>query len=301
MSAVELSTAEPSTVALSAGESPTVAPSAGEPRETLNALRRVMAAVTTSRPGEEARLGLGVASLDQALGGGLAGGALHEIGPAAPRDGGAAPGFAVALAVLALREGRQAIWIRSDFAAAEAGELYGPGLALMGLALQRLIILRVPRPRDGLWAMEEALQCRAVGAVVTEGTELMGTKLMGDDGDLTATRRLALAAGTGGGLGLILRHQPCRTPNAAMTRWEVASAGGERDGFGGLALPTFAVSLTKNRHGPTGQWRLSWDHHERAFVTAAVAIPAVPAALSLPVAAAPRDRSSRPQPFARAG
>jgi protein ImuA len=308
MSAVELSTAEPSTVALSAGESPTVAPSAGEPRETLNALRRVMAAVTTSRPGEEARLGLGVASLDQALGGGLAGGALHEIGPAAPRDGGAATGFAVALAVLALREGRQAIWIRSDFAAAEAGELYGPGLALMGLALQRLIILRVPRPRDGLWAMEEALQCRAVGAVVTElmgtelmgtklmGTELMGTKLMGDDGDLTATRRLALAAGAGGGLGLILRHQPCRTPNAAMTRWEVASAGGERDGFGGLALPTFAVSLTKNRHGPTGQWRLSWDHHERAFVT-----PAVPAALSLPVAAAPRDRSSRPQPFARAG
>jgi protein ImuA len=291
MSAVELSTAEPSIAKLSA-----TGPSAGEPRETLNALRREMASVTTSRPGEEAQLGLGVASLDQTLGGGLAGGALHEIGPAAPRDGGAATGFAVALAVLALREGRQAIWIRSDFAAAEAGELYGPGLALMGLALQRLIILRVPRPRDGLWAMEEALQCRAAGAVVTE---LMGTELMGDDGDLTATRRLALAAG--GGLGLILRHQPCRTPNAAMTRWEVASAGGERDGFGGLALPTFAVSLTKNRHGPTGQWRLSWDHHERAFVTAAVATPAVPAALSLPVAATPRDRSSRPQPFARAG
>ncbi len=287
MSAVELST-----------ELSAAGPSAGEPRETLSALRRVMAAVTASRPGEEARLGLGVASLDQALGGGLAGGALHEIGPAAPRDGGAATGFAVALAVLALCEGRQAIWIRSDFAAVEAGELYGPGLALMGLSLQRLVILRVPRPRDGLWAMEEALQCRAAGAVVTE---LMGTELMGDDGDLTATRRLALAAGAGGGLGLILRHQPCRAPNAAMTRWEVASAGGERDGFGGLALATFAVSLTKNRHGPTGRWRLSWDHHERAFVTAAVVTPAVPAALSLPVAAAPRDRSSRPRPFARAG
>src|SRR5258707_9971416 len=137
MSAVELSTVEPFTA------EPSIAgPPAGEPRETLNALRRVMAAVTTSRPGEEARLGLGVASLDQALGGGLAGGALHEIGPAAPRDGGAATGFAVALAVLALREGRQAIWIRSDFAAAEAGELYGPGLALMGLSLPRLIILR---------------------------------------------------------------------------------------------------------------------------------------------------------------
>jgi protein ImuA len=286
-----MSAVEPSTAELSAVEPPTAGPSAGEPRKTLSALKRVMA-VTASRPGEEARLGLGVPSLDQALGGGLAGGALHEIGPAAPRDGGAATGFAVALAVLALREGRQAIWIRSDFAAAEAGELYGPGLALMGLSLQRLIILRVPRPRDGLWAMEEALQCRAAGAVVTE---FMGTELMGDDGDLTATRRLALAAGAGGGLGLILRHQPCRAPNAAMTRWEVASACGERDGFGGLALPTFAVALVKNRHGPTGQWRLSWDHHERAFAS-----PSALPAPSLPVAAAAFDRSPRPQ-LARAG
>ena len=133
--------------------------------------------------------------------------ALLRIGEVAEfavsRDGGAATGFATALAVLALREGRQAVWIRSDFAAAEAGELYGPGLALMGLSLRRLIVLRVPRPRDALWAMEEALQCRAAGAVVTE--------LMGDDGDLTATRRLALAAGTGGGIGLILRPRSAPT------------------------------------------------------------------------------------------
>ena len=53
------------------------------------------------------------------------------------------------------------------------------------------------------WAMEEALRCRAAGAVVTE--------LMGDDGDLTATRRLALAAGTGGGIGLILRPRSAPT------------------------------------------------------------------------------------------
>jgi protein ImuA len=274
MSAAELSAVEPSV------------PSAGKPRDTLNALRRAVAGVVAARPDEEGRLGLGAASLDRALGDGLVLGALHEIGPAAPRDGGAATGFATALAVLALREGRQAIWIRSDFAAAEAGELYGPGLALMGLPLRRLVILKVPRPRDGLWAMEEALQCRSAGAVVIE--------LMGDDGDLTATRRLALAAGAGGGLGLILRHQPCRQPNAAMTRWEVASASGERDRFGGLALPTFALSLVKNRHGPTGQWRLSWDHHERVF------IPAL-SALSRPVAAAAFDRSARPQRLARSG
>ena len=273
--------AEPSHIALPA-------PAAGE-QDTLSALRRAVNAVTAHRAGEEARLSLGVASLDRALSGGLALGglalgALHEVGPAAPRDGGAATAFVAALAVLALREGGQAIWIRPDFAAVETGELYGPGLALMGLSLQRLVVLEVPRVRDGLWAMEEALQCRAAGAVVTE--------LMGEDADLTATRRLALAAGAGGGLGLILRHRPCRAANAAMTRWEVASAAGERDGFGGLGLPAFAVSLVKNRHGPTGQWRLSWGHHECAFVTAP--------ALSLPVAATAFDRSSRPQ-LARAG
>jgi protein ImuA len=275
---------------MSAVALPSVASSAGEPQDTLDttlsALRRAVADITAAPRGEmlgETRLALGLESLDRTLDGGLDRGALQEIGTSAPRDGGAATGFAVALAVLALRRGGQTVWIRPDFAAAEAGELYGPGLALMGLPLARLVILKVPRPRDALWAMEEALQCRAAGTVVTE--------FMGDDADLTATRRFALAAG---GLGLLLRHQPNREPNAAMTRWEVASSNGERDGFGGLARPTFAVSLVKNRHGPTGQWRLSWDHHERVFIPALTA-------LSRPVAAAALDRSPRPQRLDRTG
>ncbi len=274
---------------MSAVASSSVASSAGEPQGTLSALRRAVADIAAAPRGEmggETRLALGLAPLDRALEGGLDCGAIHEIGLAAPRDGGAATGFAAALAVLALRRGGQAVWIRPDFAAVETGELYGPGLVAMGLPLARLVVLKVPRPRDALWAMEEALQCRAAGAVVTE--------LMGNDADLTATRRLALAAGAGGGLGLLLRHQPNREPNAAMTRWEVASSSGERDGFGGLARPTFAVSLVKNRHGPTGQWRLSWDHHERVFVPALTA-------LSRPVAPAALDRSPCPQRLARTG
>jgi protein ImuA len=277
--------------------------------ETLHALRRAVADLAIL-PGEDGRLiSLGVASLDQALAGGLAGGALHEIGPAAPLHGGAATGFALALAALALRpdnhvwapngehlplegghptpdrlrrsdppppgEGvrKGAVWIQPDFAAAEAGFLYGPGLDLMGLPMERLVILRVPRPRDALWAMEEALKCRAVGAVVAE--------FAGEEADLTAMRRLALAAREGGGLGLIL-HQDCPCqPSTAMTRWEVASARGARDPFGGLGSTTFALSLVKNRRGRAGQWRLSWDHHERAFA----------AALPLSVASAACDGS----------
>jgi protein ImuA len=277
--------------------------------ETLHALRRAVADLAIL-PGEDGLIGFGVASIDQALAGGLACGALHEIGPAAPLHGGAASGFALALAALALRtssspsplvgEGRGGgschearkcrnsptptpdpspqgggeqgvVWIQPDFAAAEAGFLYGPGLDLMGLAMERLIILRVPRARDVLWAMEEALKCRAVGAVVAEFAD--------EEADLVAMRRLALAAREGGGFGLILHqtHCPSPPPSTAMTRWEVASVRGARDLFGGLGLTTFALSLVKNRRGRTGQWRLSWDHHERAF-TAALPLSVAPAA-----------------------
>ena len=108
---------------------------AGHSRDTLSALRRAVADIAAAPAGRGDAAALGLAPLDRALCGGLDRGAMHEIGPAAPRDGGAATGFAVALAVLALRRGGQAVWIRPDFAAAETGELYGPGLALMGLPL----------------------------------------------------------------------------------------------------------------------------------------------------------------------
>jgi protein ImuA len=254
-----------------------------ESSETLHALRRTVADLTAGVPGEDGRLvSFGIASLDQALAGGLACGALHEIGPAAPLQDGAVAGFAMALAARALGGRGQAVWIQPDFTVTEAGALYGPGLDLMGLPMERLVILRVPRQRDALWAMEEALKCRAVGAVVAEVAR--------EAADLTATRRLALAAREGGGFGLILHPNVtpdsqsfCRHPTTATTRWEVASARGERDRFGGLGPTTFALSLVKNRRGRTGLWRLSWDHHECTFATS----------LSLPVASAARDGSHR--------
>jgi protein ImuA len=274
---------------------PAAAPRPSEPSEVLLALRR---AVGAGPPGNRF-ISLGVASLDHALAGGLACGAVHEIGPASPLHSGAAgtaAGFAAALTALALgRQGREprqarlrqqprqarqgwAMWIEPDFAAAEAGALYGPGLDLLGLPMERLVILRVARQREALWAMEEALKCRAISVVVAEIEE----------SNLTATRRLALAAGEGGGLGLILRNSPSPgTPSTAATRWEVASAPSERDRFGGLGPMNLVLSLVKNRRGRTGQWRLSWNHHERAFNERAFGA----AALPLPVAAAARNGS----------
>jgi protein ImuA len=236
----------------------------------LSRLRRVIATAETFS--EDARpLALGVEAVDAALGGGLAGAALHELSAAAPVHLGAMAGFALALAARA--QEKETLWIATDFGCLETGALYRPGLDQFGLAAERLLIARVARPVDALFAMEEALKCRALAAVVAE---------FGAAPDLTATRRLALAARDGGGIGLMLRHRPDDAPSAAHTRWQVAAAPSLPDEFGGLGRTAFSLSLTRNRRGPCGAWTLTWDHHEHAF-----------SALSLGVAAAAADRPDR--------
>ncbi len=252
--------------------------------DTLRQLRHSVAQIeqTAHDLGHpRAPLALGVPCVDAALGGGLAFGALHELAPALPADNGAATGFALALAA---RSRGHVLWLQSDLGKRESGALYGPGLDLFGLGVERLTILAAAHGNDLLWAMEEALRSRAVRLVVGE----MPDERAGDDG--TAARRLAFTARDAGGLGLLLRPRPALAPSAAATRWQIATAPGAPDEFGGLGRTTFALSLTKNRRGPCGRWLIAWNHHERAFQPA----------LSLGVAAAAADRSDR-APLRRTG
>jgi protein ImuA len=243
-----------------------------EPMEQhLSRLRRAIAR-SEALPEETRPLSLGVAGIDTVLAGGLSRAALHELS-AAPLHLGAAAGFALILAALAPEKTKQVLWIATDFGMLETGAFYGPGLDLIGLDTARLLVARVARPIDVLFAMEEALKCRALSTVVAE---------LNGEVDLTATRRLTLAAREGGALGLLLRHKPSDAPSAAFTRWQVSAAPSVPDEFGGLGPTTFRLSLTRNRRGPCGTWTLSWDHHERVFKT-----------LPVGVAAASSDRPDR--------
>lgn len=244
----------------------------------LSRLRRVIAESEANGmiPEAECRLALGVGAADAALGGGLAGATLHELSAAQPLHFGAASGFALALAVLARNERhkRPALFIATDFGVLETGALYGPGLDQFGLRTDDLILARVARPVDALFATEEALKCRALSAVIVE--------LQDGAADLTATRRLSLAARDGGTLGLLLRAKPEAAPSAAATRWRIEPAPSVPDEFGGLGRTAFTLSLVRNRRGPCGRWTVVWDHHEQVF-----------SALSLGVAATSRDGSDR--------
>ena len=239
--------------------------------EQLSRLRR---AITKSEalPEELRPLGFGVPEIDATLGGGFSRATLHELSATALHLG-AAAGFALTLAALASEQAKQTLWIATDFGCLETGALYGPGLDQIGLPTERLIVVRVARPIDALFAAEEALKCRALSAVVAE---------LNGEADLTATRRLTLAAREGGAIGILLRNKQNNAPSAAFTRWQVAAAPSVPDEFGGLGATAFHLSLTRNRRGPCGTWTLSWDHHERTF-----------SALSVGVAAAAADGPDR--------
>jgi len=210
-------------------------------------------------------LPLGIAAVDEALGGGLARGALHEIAAAGEAHLAAATGFVLALAA----RGR-VCWIAEDMALVESGALHGPGLDAFNLAPERLLTVAAAHRRDLLWAMEEALRCRVIGAVIGE--------LRHGALDAVAVRRLSLAASNSGALALLLRAAPMSDASTAATRWIVGAAPSS------LGAPHFTAHLVRNRRGPTGSWILAWSDTDERFILAAPAVP---------LAAPARDRPHR--------
>src|SRR5258708_5777220 len=174
----------------------------------LAALKARLRALETAG-GQGGVLALGIAAIDDRLpGGGLPRIGIHEV--IAGRGAGA--GFAALLAGKLAKEsagesaGGPVLWV------ARHAELYGPGLGRFGLAPERLVLVQAAHETEVLWVMEEALRSGALAAVVGELHAL----------DLTAGRRLQLAAEAGGGTGLVLR--PADTvagAGAACSRWRV--------------------------------------------------------------------------------
>src|SRR5215471_15019338 len=287
------------------------ASSGGEPAARIDRLRRQLCALeaATSLAGDcGAPLALGHPVIDGALGGGLSTGALHEVAAAREAETAAASGFVLALAArmtswrgastaidnsydararnderaVSVTSGRHVLWIAEDLSLAENGAPYGPGLDGIGIAPERLITVAAARERDVLWAMEEALRCRAVGMVIGE----MRSRGI----DQVATRRLALAAAAGNALGFILRTAPDDGFSAAATRWIIGAAPSPHSGEGdeerhGVGPPRLLARLVRNRRGHLGAWIVEWNSVEQRFELATH---------SEPVAGSDFDRPRRP-------
>ena len=139
---------------------------------------------TMPAAGLVARFSLGLPALDAVLGGGLAGAALHEIRAAQSRDAPAASGFALALVARLfaqkdaatgdtmkkpLDQASDILWISEAGSRREAGVLYAPGLAALGLDPGRIVHVAARRPDEALWAFEAGLACSGLRALPGHG------------------------------------------------------------------------------------------------------------------------------------
>lgn len=205
---------------------------------------------------------------------GLARPALHEILAATPGDLAAAAGFALALAIrFAQLHKKPILWIGEDFATRENGLLYGPGLALHGLDPASFVLVQAANAKDALWGLEEAVKCGAAAAVIGEIWSLAKAY------DLTAARRLVLAAEKGGTPCLLfaagLTGAADRLSSSAETRFEIRAAASPQLASAADRLPlpglaAWSVRLAKARASPFDLDRalfrpVLWDHAEAYF------------------------------------
>jgi protein ImuA len=240
---------------------PETAPQAPAPMDRAALLAGLRARIARLDPGlETARATLPLApELDAHLPwNGLPLAGLHEVLAAEP---GAGMGFSALLLARAQAAlpGRSVLWIASE------PDAYPPGLAQLGLSAASLILIRAPRPADALWAAEEGLRCPAIAAVL----------LLNAAPDLTAARRLQLAAETGGGIGLLLRgDDESPGPTAALTRWRLAARPAEGGSPHHLGEPAWEIGLLRARGGRPGAWAGEWDALRGELRVLAPAVPA---------------------------
>lgn len=172
------------------------------------------------------------------------GGLLHEVFTDERRNGGAALGFALAQARGLLSPERPAIlFVQLMREAQDMGLPYGLGLKSFGLDPDRLVLARVENVVEFLWAIEEAVGCRAVAAVVADISS--APKAL----DFTASRRLSLRAQAAGTSVFLTRYGVGREASAARLRWRVSPSLSGAVPFDARAPggPRWRVELEKGR------------------------------------------------------
>jgi protein ImuA len=171
-------------------------------------------------------------------------GVVHEFVSDTRENAAATNGFIAGLVGGLVGQGNPTIWVSTK------RTVFPPALDVFGFSSERVVFIDPSRQKDALWAIEEALKCNAVSAVIGELGEL----------GFTESRRLQLAVEQSRATGFMHVYNPRReNVTACVSRWKIRPLASDTGGMPGLGFPRWHVELAKVRNGRPGAWQVEWS------------------------------------------
>jgi len=179
-------------------------------------------------------------------------GAIHELIISKTEHTASTLGFVTGIIGKLAKGTGVTLWI------SRARQVFPPGLTIFGIEPDKIIFIDLKTELDCFWAMEEALKCEGLTAVVCETRDL----------SFTASRRFQLAVEQSGVTGFLLRHTPRNlAANVCIARWKISSLNSQsHNGLPGIGFPRWNVELLKIRNGRPGNWQIEFASGEFKYI-----------------------------------
>ena len=169
--------------------------------------------------------------------------AMHEFICDTPEEGAATAGFISGVVSGLVKNTGVLLWISAH------QNIFPPALQLFGIQPENIVFVGIKKEKERLWAIEEALKCEALSAVIGEVQEV----------SFTCSRRFQLAVEHSKVTGFIIRRNPKNMASAAVARWKIVPLPSKtEEGLPGVGFPRWNVELQKVRNGKPGTWQLEW-------------------------------------------
>ena len=170
--------------------------------------------------------------------------AVHELIADGAENATATFGFIAGILSSIMRNAGAAIWISGSQC------IFPPALKSFGIRPDNIIFIYLKKEKEILWAMEEALKCKGLSAVIGELQDL----------SFTASRRLQLAIEQSQVTGFVVRRNPYSlNTSACLARWKITPLPGSLPfDMPGVGFPRWNVELLKVRNGRPGSWQVEF-------------------------------------------
>lgn len=183
--------------------------------------------------------------------------ALHEFFCCNAEEATASSAFIFTLLSLSIGKKQNVVWV------GPSQKVFPPSLKWFGLSPQQVLFLHVKNGKDVSWAIQEALRCSSLSAVVGELPEM----------SLTASRRFQLAIEEAGVGCFILRSHPKNVLTTAVSRWQIQPLPSMVENcLPGLGHPRWRVRLLKVRNGKPASWDIEWSNGGFRYVSSRLAL-----------------------------